>query len=457
MLKIYSDLKQASSALFQRRSYEDARLSPAAAKGVREMFGQDLTPWQVVQKIVGDVREKGDEAVRDYTRRIDKVEVESLVVSRREMYQRYRRLPSELQESLELAAQRIRAFHIWQMEHSAKSFLIRGLGQKVTPVKRVGVYVPGGTASYPSTVLMTAMPARVAGVREVVVATPPGKDGRVAPAVLAAAYLAGVDKIYLAGGAQAIAALAFGTQSLPRVDKICGPGNIFVVLAKKLVFGSVGIDGLAGPTETIILADDTADPAICAADMLAQAEHDVMASAILITNSSSLARKVQVEVDRQLALLERRAIASVSLEQTGGIVIVKKLDEAIALINSYAPEHVSIMVSNTDAVARKIHNAGCLFMGEHSAEAFGDYVAGPSHVLPTGGSARFSSALGVGEFLKVTGVVKLTAASLEKLIPATVKIAEAEGLTAHARAAEVRTEGRGKKEERRGKKVESRK
>ncbi len=437
-MKIYTDINEAKKALFTRRSWEDLQLSPATQKAIAETFGRPMTASDVVQHIVNEVRGKGDEVVRDFTRKIDKIEPGNLKVGRREMYSAYRRLPKPIRQSLELAAERIRAFHLLQKEHSQKSFLMGGLGQKVTPLARVGIYVPGGTAAYPSTVLMTAIPARVAGVKEIIVATPPGKDGEISAVVLAAAYLAGVDTIYKAGGAQAIAAMAFGTQTLPKVDKICGPGNIFVVLAKKLVFGYVGIDGLAGPTETIVLADDSADPAICAADLLAQAEHDVMASAILVTTSPNLARKVQKEVDEQVRALERGTIATTSVSQRGGIVVVKSLQDGIDLINSFAPEHVSLMVKYPGRWLKKIENAGCIFAGEASAEAFGDYVAGPSHVLPTGGSARFSSALGIGEFLKVTGVVKLSKTSSRELAPATVELAEAEGLTAHAEAARAR-------------------
>jgi len=355
------------------------------------------------------------------------------------MYAAYRRLQISLRQSLELAAERIRTFHLLQKEHSAKSFLVNGLGQKVTPVARVGIYVPGGTASYPSTVLMTAIPAKVAGVKQIIIATPPGKSGKISAVVLAAAHLAGVDTIYRAGGAQAIAAMAFGTQSIPKVDKICGPGNIFVVLAKELAFGYVGIDGLAGPTETVILADETANPAICAADLLAQAEHDVMASAILVATSLKLADAVNKQVEKQLARLERATIAAKSISQHGGIVVVKSLQDGIDLINSFAPEHVSLMVKSPARWVKKIENAGCIFVGEASAEAFGDYAAGPSHVLPTGGSARFSSALGISEFLKVTGVVKLSKSTARRLAQATIEIAEAEGLTAHAEAARART------------------
>ncbi|MDP2719715.1 MAG: histidinol dehydrogenase [Dehalococcoidia bacterium] len=439
-MNIYQDSVEVRNRLFTRSSWEDVKLSPALQKGVEDIFGKSLTAAEVVQRIVNDVRSRGDDAVREYSKKIDKVEVTNLKVGRREMYTGFRNIGKDLREALDFAACRIALFHNWQMEHAQKSFMIKGLGQKVTPMERVGIYVPGGTATYPSTVLMTAIPARVAGVKEVIVATPPGRDGQVSPAVLAAAYISGVDVIYKAGGAQAVAAMAFGTSSIPGVDKICGPGNIFVVLAKKMVYGHTAIDGLAGPTETIILADDTANPAACAADLLAQAEHDVMASAILITPSPDLARRVTGEVDRQVRQLGRGKIASESLDLRGGIVVVKSINEGIDIINSYAPEHVSLMVKSPGRWMNKIVNAGCIFVGSASAEGFGDYAAGPSHVLPTGGSARFSSALGVSEFLKITGIVKLDKKTAREIAPASIKIADAEGLTAHASAVRLRLE-----------------
>lgn len=438
MLKIYPDSLEAFRSIFRRRSWEHFELTAGARQLIADTFGRPMTLEEVVLTILNEVRTRGDLAVRDLTRRIDGVEVGTLSVGRREMYQAYRRLPGDLQGSLELAALRVHAFHLLQMKNGIKSFINRGVGQKVTALDRAGIYVPGGTAKYPSTILMTAIPAHVAGVREIVVATPPGKDGSLSDVVMAAAYLSRVDQIFKVGGAQAIAAMAFGTKSIPKVDKICGPGNVFVVLAKKMVFGYTGIDSLAGPTETVIVADDAANPALCAADMVAQAEHDALASAILLTDSNTLAGKVQGEVEKLLADLDRSDIARASLEERGGIVIVGSFREATDLINIYAPEHVSIMVQSPNAVARRIRNAGCLFIGESSAEALGDYVAGPSHVLPTGGSARFTSALGVNDFLKVTGLVRLSEGAVKKLIPAATRMATAEGLTGHARAAAAR-------------------
>jgi histidinol dehydrogenase len=303
------------------------------------------------------------------------------------------------------------------------------------------MYVPGTAAVYPSSVLMAAIPARVAGVAEVYMATPTAADGSISPLKLVAADIAGVDGIFRAGGAQAIAALAFGSETIPRVDKICGPGNIFVALAKKTVHGLVGIDGIFGPTETLVVADDGADPALCAADLLAQAEHDALASPILITTSDALAQAAMREIEQQLELLERRDIARAALEGQGLAIVVETLAEALALANEYAPEHLSLAVRDGERYLGQVANAGSVFIGGLSAEAVGDYTAGPSHVMPTGGSARFSSPLGVYDFLKVTSVISLDEAALAELGPAAVVIARAEGFTAHARAIERRLEG----------------
>ncbi len=400
---------------------------------------------QEVERIITEVRERGDAALLDFTRRLDGVELESLAASREEVEKAYREVGEELLSALHLAAQRVRSFHLAQMRHSLKEFRQGGLGQILRPLDRVGIYAPGGTACYPSTVLMTAIPAKVAGVKEIVLATPPGKGGVIPSPTLVAADIAQVDRVFKVGGAQAIAALAFGTQSVPRVDKICGPGNIFVVLAKKMVFGVVDIDGLAGPSETVILADDSASPSLCAADLLAQAEHDVLSSSILITTSSKLAEEVDKEVERQLRGLERRTIASQSWQQRGRIIVVKDMEQAIELVNLHAPEHLSLMVRHAPSYVDRIRNVGAIFIGESSPETLGDYVAGPSHVLPTGGSARFSSPLGVYDFLKSTSVIALSDSELEALGPAAATIARAEGLTAHARAVEQRLEQEGKR------------
>jgi histidinol dehydrogenase len=330
------------------------------------------------------------------------------------------------------------SFHQLQLLNSLKDFMEEGVGQLVRPLERVGIYVPGGTASYPSTVLMSAIPARVAGVDQIIMTTPPGKGGEVPPATLVAADISGVDLAFKVGGAQAIAALAFGTQSIPRVDKICGPGNIFVNLAKKVVYGDVDIDGIYGPTETVIVADDSASPEYCAADLLAQAEHDALSAAILVTTSRELAAALDKEVESQLATLERVDIARRSLEGRGRIIVVDDMEQAIELVNIYAPEHLELIVHDASSHIESIRNAGGIFIGESSPEVLGDYVAGPSHVMPTGGSARFSSPLGVNDFLKTTSVVALSRDDLRTLGPVAAAIAKVEGLTAHARAVEIR-------------------
>jgi histidinol dehydrogenase len=339
----------------------------------------------------------------------------------------------EVVSALKFAAGRIRDFHVGCEQKTGLIPIDRYLGQQVLPLQQVGLYVPGGSAAYPSTVLMMAIPARVAGVEEIVMVSPPGKDGRIPVPTLVAADIAKINRIFKLGGAQAIAALAFGTESIPRVDKICGPGNIFVTLAKKMVYGMVDIDGLEGPSEIVIVADEKANPAFCAADLLAQAEHDPLASVILITTSSALAKRVDNEIEMQLGRLRRRSTIKKAID-AGTLVIVDNMAQAVELVNLFAPEHLSIMASNASALAKKVRNAGCIFVGENSPVVLGDYVAGPSHVLPTGGSARFGSPLGVADFLKVTNVIVLDKPAMRKLSGAATVIAKAEGLDAHARA-----------------------
>jgi histidinol dehydrogenase len=393
-----------------------------------------------VEKILADVRQRGDAALKELAKKFDGVSLKNLAVSDEEIAAAYKNMDSGLIDALNTAADRIRAFHQTQLRYSIKEFMEEGVGQIVNPIERVGVYAPGGTASYPSTVLMTVIPARVAGVQHITVVTPPGKGGSVPPATLVAADIAGADGIFKVGGAGAIAALAYGTKSIQKVDKICGPGNIFVTIAKRLVYGEVDIDGLAGPTETIVIADDLASPAHCALDLLAQAEHDVLSSAIMITTSEKLASAVNKEVERQLKKLERADIAGRSLKERGYIVIVDDMEQAIELANMYAPEHLSLLMRDAALYAEGIRNAGGIFIGDSSPEVLGDYVAGPSHVMPTGGSARFNSPLNVNDFLKITSVVALVDDDLDTLGPAASIIARSEGLTAHARAAEIRLE-----------------
>ncbi len=401
----------------------------------REVFGGDREP--AVRQIIDEVRRRGDAALFDYTKRFDGAELTSLEVDKKQIANAYREVDKELVSALKLAARRISSFHTKQKRRIWR-IAAPGSDQLIRPLERVGVYAPGGTASYPSTVLMTAVPARIAGVSEIILATPPRASGVIPPPTLVAADIAGVDRVFSVGGAQAIAALAFGTESIPRVDKICGPGNIFVVLAKKLVYGAVDIDGLPGPSEVLIIADETANPGYCAADLLAQAEHDPLATAILITTSQRLANGVNQEIERQLKDSDRQAIASESLQKQGIIAVVANIDEAIELANLYAPEHLYLMVRGAEGYIERIANAGCISIGENSTVALSDYVFGPSHVLPTGATARFGSPLNILDFIKLINLVNVDKASLLKLAKAAATIARAEGLEAHARAIERR-------------------
>jgi len=376
----------------------------------------------------------------DYTLQLDGVKLTSLEITRKQVKAAYEEVTSELRAALELAANRIAAFHTAQKKE-IRGAATGGSKQLVRPLARIGIYVPGGTASYPSTLLMTTIPARVAGVGEIILTTPPAGNGAVPPLTLVAADITRVDRIFSIGGAQAIAALAYGTESIPRVDKLCGPGNVFVTIAKKLVYGEVGVDGLCGPSEVMIIADETANPEYCAADLVAQAEHDTLATAILITTSKRLANEVKQKVKEQLEELPRRDIATESLEKRGVIAVVASPDEAIALANSHAPEHLCLMMEKADSYVDRIANAGCIVMGRKATVVLGDYVAGPSHVLPTGGTARFSSALNVSDFMKITSLINTDELDLKELGEAASAIARAEGLEAHARTMEKRREG----------------
>ncbi|MDD5093737.1 MAG: histidinol dehydrogenase [Dehalococcoidia bacterium] len=439
-MKIIRDIEVAKSTVLKRIPAESIELPPNVKERVRKVFGKDLTAEEVVKQIIADVRSRGDVALFEYTEKLDGAKLSHLEVSSKEIAAARDKVTKPLLNSLQIAADRVLEFHTRQRNSLPKGRVefLKGAGQVIWPLERVGCYAPGGTASYPSTVLMTAIPARAAGVDEVILATPPQPNGQIPPLTLVAAEMAKVDRVFAIGGAPAIAALAFGTPSVPKVDKICGPGNIFVTLAKKQVFGAVDIDGLQGPTETIVLADDSANPASCAADLLAQAEHDELASAIMITPSFEMAKKVSAEVERQLAGLSRREIARKSLEHRGGIVVVKSLDEGIDLVNAYAPEHLCLLVDKAESVAGRIRNSGGIFIGESSPEVLGDYVAGPSHVMPTSGTARFSSPLNVIDFLKVINLVALDEKSLKELGSHAAAIADAEGFTAHAEAARIR-------------------
>ncbi|MCP5096599.1 MAG: histidinol dehydrogenase [Chloroflexi bacterium] len=444
MIKIFS-IEEAQHSILQREMALEPDVPAGLQASLNRMFGEGVTPETAVSTILRDVRQQGDHALHHWTETIDKVKLDGLAIEKDEIETAVTRIPTELKDALQLAANRIRAFHECQPVASWETNTLGGtLGQRVTPIRRIGVYVPGGTAPLPSSLLMSVIPAQVAGVSEIVVATPPGRDGgRVPDVILAAAHIADIDTIYTLGGAQAIAALAFGTESVPRVDKIVGPGNLFVTLAKRQVYGIVGIDGLYGPTETVVVADDTAVPAWVAADMLAQAEHDVLATAILFTPSHQFAKAVQAEIARQTEYLSRDDVIAISLANQSGIVITSDLDEACHLASEFAAEHTCIAVANPQNYIDKIPQAGGLFVGERSFEVLGDYVAGPSHVMPTSGTARFSSPLNVLDFVKISSIVSLDAKTSAILSKAAARIAHAEQLTAHANAAEIR-EQRGK-------------
>ena len=434
---IIEGFEPAKSVLSRQVPVESYPLPPGLGQRLKELFGTDDLET-AVRQIINQVRSRGDAALIEYTLRIDGVKLSSLEVNKEQIANAYREVNEELVSALKLAAERIRSFHQAQKDSIWGRVTTQGSGQPIRPLERVGIYTPGGTASYPSTVLMTAIPAKVAGVSEVILVTPPRGQGTVPPPTLVAADIAKVDRIFSVGGAQAIAALAFGTESVPKVDKICGPGNVFVVLAKKMVYGVVDIDGLQGPSEVLIIADKTATPEYCAADLLAQAEHDPLASAILITTSRWLADEVNREVEQQLKGLPRQAIASECLTNRGMIVVVNNVDEAVELANLYAPEHLCLMIDRAASYIDKVSNAGCIFIGENSTVVLGDYVAGPSHVLPTGGTARFSSPLNIGDFIKLIDLVNINEADLKQLGRAASIIARAEGFDAHARAIEKR-------------------
>lgn len=395
----------------------------------------------IVSQIIRDVRKGKDQAVIEYSRRFDRVDLRSLEVSRAEIEDAKSQVTPEFLGILERAAANIRAYH--EMQVSTGFVMERDgviLGQKVTPIEKVGIYVPGGTAAYPSTVLMDTIPAKIAGCRQIVMVTPPGRDGKVNPAILAAADVAGVDRIFKVGGAQAIAALAYGTESIPQVDKIVGPGNAFVAEAKKQVFGRVAIDMIAGPSDILIVADTCSNPKHIAADMLSQAEHDKLASAVLVTDSEDLAKAVQAELELQIPKLPRAAIARHSIDVNGKIIVAEDLEVAIDIANQLAPEHLELMLDDPFAYLSKIENAGSVFMGRNCPEALGDYFAGPNHTLPTSGTARFSSALSVDDFIKKSQYTYYTQEALNKVAGDVAYFAWQEGLEAHARSVLIRTE-----------------
>jgi histidinol dehydrogenase len=443
MLKQY-DPQTARQTILKRIPPDEIPVDRRMRDGLAQLFGERFTPDEAVSRILKDVRINGDLALQKWTLRLDGLDLRPAHVSKSFIQSALDSISSSLRETLETAATRIEAFHRRQPLTSWLTNDLGGtLGQFIHPIRRVGLYVPGGTAPLPSTVLMSAIPARVAGVKEIVVVTPPNRsfaseNPPVAPIILAACAIAQVDEVYLLGGAQAIAALAYGTVTIRRVDKIFGPGNLFVTLAKRQVYGMVGIDGLAGPTETMVIADESANPAWIAADLLAQAEHDALASAILQTPSQSLIEKVQVEVGRQIERLGRAEIICASLETRGGAILTHDLDEAVQLANEYAPEHLGLSVRDPWAWVGKVENAGGVFMGEHSFEVLGDYLAGPSHVMPTGGSARFASALNVWDFVKINSLIAFDETTAQAIGSTARAFANAEGLDAHANAAFLR-------------------
>lgn len=411
-----------------------------------EIFAR-VTPAVDVEKIVADiladVRANGDKAVLNYTLKFDKADLKNLLVSQEEIGEAFEAVEPEFLAILEQAAENIRAFHSRQVR---TSFVIADkpgivLGQKVTPIEKVGVYVPGGTAAYPSTVLMDTIPAKIAGCETIVMVTPPGADGKINPVILAAAKIAGVDLIFKVGGAQAVAALAYGTESIPKVDKIVGPGNAFVAEAKKQVFGLVSIDMIAGPSEILVIADGRSNASHVAADLLSQAEHDKLASAVLVTDSADLAEAVSVELERQIPLLPRREIARASIDNNGKIIVAENLMQGIEISNEIAPEHLELMVDDPFAYLDAVKHAGSIFMGRNCPEALGDYFAGPNHTLPTSGTARFSSPLSVDDFVKKSQFTYYTADAMNAVADAIQYFANKEGLEAHGKSAMIRKEG----------------
>lgn len=431
-------------ALLKKPAFDEITLGAGAAAKIKTVFGKDLTAAEAVDTIVAAVRNEGNTAVLHYSQAIDGVELndQSMEVCSAEFAAAYRQADAQIVEDIKLAVENVRRFHAEQMPKSWLTYRSHGsmLGQNCIPLERVGIYVPGGTASYPSSVIMNAVPAAVAGVTDIIMAVPPSKDGSVNPYVLVAAQEAGVTRVFKMGGAQAIAALAFGTETVPKVDKITGPGNIFVTLAKKAVYGYCDIDMLAGPSEILIVADSCADPRYVAADMLSQAEHDVLASSIVITDSPELAAAVELEVSRQLEKLTRQEIAAAALARNGLIILANDLEEAIELANVSAPEHLEILTSDPFRWVPFVKNAGAIFLGPFSPEPLGDYFAGPNHVLPTGGTARFYSVLNVETFMKRTSLIAYTAEALQAVSGSVIRLAEAEGLQAHAEAIKIRGE-----------------
>ena len=438
-MRIVKGYEKARAALTESRRLDLTSVPQAVLDGSEAMFGERLTPLEIVSRIIEDVRSNGDDAIRRLSLLIEGTEQNQIEIDPDQIKAATESVDSNVLDALTLSADRVRRYHEASMTNDWMDFTA-GYGALVRPCERVGVYIPGGSAPLPSTAIMTAIPARVAGVDEIILCSPPKQAGLPDPVVLAAAHIAGVDRVFAVGGAQAIAAMAYGTESVPAVDVVCGPGNLFVTLAKKLVYGDVGIDGLYGPTETLIVADTSANPTLCAADLLAQAEHDPMARPVLLCTSESLADQVAREVETRLKRLSRESVARASVEGQGTIALVETTEQAIELANSFAPEHMCLAVRDPWSWVGKIRNAGAVFVGEFSHEVLGDYVAGPSHVMPTSGTARFNSGVGVHKFLKTIPLIALDDAESVALSQPAAVIARAEGLTAHAEAAEIRQE-----------------
>jgi len=423
--------------ILQRRALNRTAYSPVTLQRTEEFFGRGITPPKAVEIILQSVEDFGDSAIHKWSALLDGFEAEKIVVTQSELELAWNELPQRLQQAMQSAADRIRSFHQKQPIQNWLTAELGGqIGQRFTPIERVGVYVPGGTAPLPSSLLMSVIPAQVAGVGNIAIATPPVP----ALSILAAAYLCEVDAVYQIGGAQAIAAMAFGTESVQKVDKIVGAGNLFVTLAKQQLFGVVGMEGLAGPTETMVIADQSANPEWVAADLLAQAEHDVQASAILLTPVPELAKSVQTKVSEMISKLSRKEIIQASLENAGGIVVTESIVQAAELANDYGAEHLCLSVQQPEALMEKINHAGGFFLGDHSFEVLGDYVAGPSHIMPTGGTARFASPLNVLDFVKISSVIGLDPNTAGALSSIAAELAELEQLTAHAAAARFRLE-----------------
>ena len=441
-MKRINGYKEACKLLDRRCAGSEYILSPRLKQSLQAMFGVE-TAEEAVGIIIDEVRSGGDKALLELGKKIDRVELEQLQVLDCEIREAVSRVRPDVYKALEKAAARIKEFHDAQREAIANRIEINGCYQITIPLGRVGVYAPGGTASYPSSVLMTAIPAKCAGVTEVILATPPGKDGKIPDITLAAACIAGVDRVFAIGGAQAIAALAYGTETVPAVDKICGPGNVFVMLAKKQVFGTVDIDGLQGPSEVLIIADENSNPGFIADEILAQAEHDPLAQSILVTTSGKLADRVEIALEEKMAQSARAEITAHSISSAGLIVVVESVEQAVSLANMYAPEHLVVDSEKPGLEVEKFTTAGCIFTGSQPTVPMGDYVCGPSHALPTGGTARFSSPLNVGDFLRCCNVINVDQAVLRELGPSAIIIARSEGLTAHATAIENRLENIG--------------